>query len=60
MSAARAKDYVTRAVYYMDQRGVVIDEHTLYYKQVTPKQRRRLFKKERRSWRRGFTTGRAY
>lgn len=48
MSAAAAKGYISRGVRYLHARGVVIDERVMFADRVTPRQRRRLFHKERR------------
>ena len=50
MSAAAPLGYAARAGNYIRQSGREPDEHRMLADQVTPRQRRRMFRKERRRW----------
>lgn len=43
--------YSERAERYLRQRGIAYDDHTVAIGKLTPAQRRRALRKERRAWR---------
>jgi hypothetical protein len=45
-------DYAARCERYARQAGWAYDEHRMSWEHLTPRQRRRALKKERRQWRR--------
>ena len=52
MSKAEPLMYGERAERYLRQRGIGYDDHTVSIGKLTPAQRRRALRKERRGWRR--------
>lgn len=51
MSRAEPLMYGERAERYLRQRGIAYDDHAVSIGKLTPAQRRRSLRKERRSWR---------